>query len=231
MSAPEVRGLSSMATRTLLAELAAQVSAAGPTRVSFESAGGVEVAKRIRAGATADLVVLAADAIERLVHDGLLRRETVVPLFRSEVVAAIPEGSAPPPVGTVEELQAALLATRRIGYSTGPSGDALLTMVDRWGLGERLAGRLVQAPPGVPVGRLLAEGGADLGFQQRSELLGVPGVRVLGELPEGARITTIFTGAVLTAAADPQGARSVLSALGSADLDPIVLRHGLAPAR
>lgn len=224
-----VRALSSMATRALLAELAGLVSAAGPAELVIESAGGVAVAERLRAGEVADLAVLASGAIEGLARDRVVRVESVRPLFVSEVVVAVPAGTGTPSVATVDALRSALLAAPRIGYSTGPSGDALLLLLAAWGLQDRLGERLVQSPPGVPVGRLLAEGGADLGFQQRSELVGLPGVTVLGPMPAGAEITTVFTGAVVAVAPQPDAARAMLAALAAPAVADVVRRHGLTP--
>lgn len=216
-----------MATKPLLTQLLTPGVLPGLPATSLTSLGGVEVARRVRAGEPADVVVLASGAITGLAADGLVRPDTVRPLFRSEVVVAVRQGGAAPDVSTVEALREALLAADRIGYSTGPSGDGLLALLDRWGLRERLQARLVRAEPGLPVGRLLADGRAVLGFQQRSELERAPGVRVLGPLPPDAQIVTIFTGAVLTGSAEPADAESLLARLAEPDVGPVARRHGL----
>jgi hypothetical protein len=121
-------------------------------------------------------------------------------------------------------------ATCMIGYSTGPSGSYLVGLLERWGVAVDVASRLVQAPPGVPVATLIARGEVDLGFQQLSELLHAPGVDVVGRLPSGIRHTTIFTGAVCTAAAHAQAAATLLAFLASGAGDEARRRHGLEPA-
>ncbi|GAA4988449.1 hypothetical protein GCM10025734_14050 [Kitasatospora paranensis] len=141
-------GLSSMATRQLLAELSAHIRRAHGTAVRFESAGGVEVARRVREGAEGDLLVLADDALARLAGEGHLLADTLRPLWVSQVVAAVPAGSPVPALDSESDLRAVLLAARRIAYSTGPSGTALVDLTARLGLSEVLAPRLVQAPPG-----------------------------------------------------------------------------------
>ncbi|KDN87810.1 hypothetical protein KCH_04570 [Kitasatospora cheerisanensis KCTC 2395] len=220
-------GLSSMATRPVLTELSAHLGDAHGVPVRFESAGGVEVARRVRAGAAADLLVLAEGALAELAAEGLLLAGTVRPLWVSQVVAAVPEGAAVPPLGTESELRAALLSAGSIAYSTGPSGTALLALIGRLGLAGALAGRLVQAPPGVPAGSLLAAGRADLAFQQRSELTGLPGVRVLGPLPGDAAIDSVFGGGVLASSARPDRARAVLDLLGSDAASGIARARGM----
>ena len=227
----EIVGLSSMATRQVLADLAADISRSQGIRVRFTSAGGVEVARRVRDGVLADLVVLADTAMAQLDADGLLVPGSLRPLFVSQVVAAVPMDRSPAPIDTERTLRDALLSADRIAYSTGPSGTALLDLVERWGLTAVLATRLVQAPPGVPVGALLARGDADLGFQQHSELMDAPGVVVLGPLPGAAAIRSTFSGGVLAGSGQPAVADQVLELLGSEAAAATAQARGMTLAR
>jgi molybdate transport system substrate-binding protein len=228
MGAP-VRGLSSMATRPLLVGLGDVLRSRG-VDVEFDAAGGAEIARRIRAGVEADLAILGADEMAELDGGGWLVPGSLQPLFVSDVVAAVPVGVEPPPLNTERELREALRTARRIAYSTGPSGRALVALLERWELAGTVQPRLVQARPGTPVAHLLAEGQADLGFQQYSEMAGVRGVRVLGRLPGAAAIRSTFSGAVLARSGNTDAARSVLSLLASQDLDGHVTAAGMARA-
>lgn len=218
-----------MATRGVLAALTAEGDL-GLGHLDVHSAGGVEVARRLREGEVADVVVLASDAIEALIRDGVVGGRTAAPLFRSDVVVGVAQGAPIPDLRTVESLIAALRRSQRIGYSTGPSGSALLALVETWGLTERLADKWVQAPPGMPVARLLAGGAVELGFQQRSELAGAPGVTVVGPMPPGAEIVTTFTGAVPTVSEHPAEAADALARLADPAAHEIIRRHAFAPA-
>jgi molybdate transport system substrate-binding protein len=225
-----VTGLSSMATRSLLADLGLAIERRHGIAVDFTSSGGVEVAQRVRAGARADLVVLAADVMDTLASDGLLLPSTLRPLFVSPVVAAVPAGATAPALATEDDARAAVANAGRIGYSTGPSGSAVLALLERWDLGQDLQDRLVQAPPGVPVAALLASGQADLGFQQLSELMQAPGVRVLGPLPGVAAISSTFSGAVLATSTRAKLAAKVLVLLSEGAVAATVTSHGMAVA-
>ncbi|MER7536644.1 substrate-binding domain-containing protein [Streptomyces sp. NPDC097704] len=211
----EISGLSSMATRPILAELSEHIRLAHGIPVRFEAAGGVETARRVREGARADLLVLADGALAALAAEGHLLAETVRPLWISQVVAAVPDGAPVPALGSESDLRAALLAAGRIAYSTGPSGTALVDLIGRLGLAETLADRLVQAAPGVPAGSLLSSGQADLAFQQHSELMDLPGVVVVGPLPGDTAISSLFSAGVLASSTRPARAREVLDLLGS----------------
>lgn len=219
-----------MATRELLAALVTAWHAQGGAEVAIESVGGVDAARRVAAGEVFDLVVLAADAIERLAAAGAVAADSVTPLLRSEVAIAVRAGAPRPEVGSEAALRSAVLAARRIGHSTGPSGSALLALFERWGLRAALQPRLVQAPPGVPVGALVASGEVELGFQQLSELQRLPGIAVLGTLPPALAIVTVFSGAVAAASRQPQATRALLDFLRSPATAVLAREHGMAPA-
>lgn len=227
-----------MATRSVLADLAGAASLAGLPALQIESVGGVDAARRVAEGEAFDLVFLAEPALRRLATAGHVDEATLVPLLVSQVAVAVPDGDAEAGVAPqghafrdAGELRTALRAARSIGYSTGPSGTALVDMIARWGLTDELEGRLVQARPGVPVARLLAENEVDLGLQQLSELTGQRGIRILGTLPADCAIETVFAGAVAAAASEPAAGRELLDFLRSGAAASIIADHSFgAPA-
>ena len=230
MDEATITGISSMATRLLLAELAAAWEQRSGTAVVVESVGGVDAAKRVQAGEVFDLVVLASDAIERLLASGHVAAGSRIDLVRSDVAVAVKAGAARPDIGSEDALRRALLGARSLAYSTGPSGVALAQLFERWGIADELRSRIVQPPPGVPVATLVARGEVELGFQQLSELIHVQGIELLGPLPEAVRITTIFSGGVCTASSRPEAARAVLEFMASPDAAEAKRRQGMAPA-
>jgi molybdate transport system substrate-binding protein len=221
--------ISSMATRALLDELLAAYSTRTGAPVAFEAVGGVEAARRVSAGEPFDVVALAADAIDRLAAAGRIEGTGKVDLVRSEVGVAVRSGAPRPGIGTEEDLRRAVLDAARIGYSTGPSGTALMALFERWGIVGEIEGRLVQAPPGVPVGSLLARGEATLGFQQMSELLHVEGIDLIGPMPPPIRITTVFSAAPCVGSTRREAARALLDFLRSPDTAEAKRRHGMEP--
>lgn len=223
-------GISSMATRQLLAELAARYQQRHGVEARFESVGGVDAARRVQAGETFDLVVLAADALDKLVAAGAVRAGSRRDLARSPVAVAVRADAARPDISTEAALRAALLAAGKIGYSTGPSGTALLGLLARWGIADTLAARLMQAPPGVPVGKLLAEGAVDIGFQQRSELLHLPGIDILGSMPPACEIVTTFSAGVCASAPQAEAAARLIDFLCGAEAAGIIRQQGMTPA-
>ena len=152
-----ITGISSMATRQVLAELVARYRAATGRTVSIEATGGVDAAKRVRAGEVFDLVILADDVIEKLETEGHLVAGSRVAFVRSPMAMAVRAGATRPDIGSEEAVRAALMSARSIGYSTGPSGTHLLAVLKSWGLDSAAEpGRFVQAKPGIPVATLVA---------------------------------------------------------------------------
>jgi molybdate transport system substrate-binding protein len=222
--------ISSMATRQLLVDAVDAWRRRGGGDVVLEATGGVDAARRVREGAAFDVVVLAADAIDQLAAVGRIVRGTERDLACSGVAIAVRRGAARPVVDTEDALREAVLAARAIGYSTGPSGVALQKLFARWGIVERIHDRLVQAPPGVPVGALLARGDVELGFQQLAELMHLEDVEVIGPMPPGLQIVTTFSAGVCTASSRPEAARSFLEFLRSPAADDLKRHHGMQPA-
>ena len=121
----EIKGISSMATRQVLADLADAFQRHSGTRLAIESVVGVDAARRVQAGEAFDVVILASDAIDKLIGSGHVQAGSRVDLVRSGVAVAVRAGAAKPDISTEEAVRAAVRAARSISYSTGPSGVAL----------------------------------------------------------------------------------------------------------
>jgi molybdate transport system substrate-binding protein len=225
-----VKGISSMATRQVLGELAHAWERTSGHKVMLESIGGVDAARRVAAGEALDFVVLAADAIDKLVEGGHVVAGSRVDIVDSGVAIAVKAGTRRPDVSSEEALRRAVLAADTVGYSTGPSGVALVKLFERWGIAQELQGRLVQAPPGVPVGSLVARGEVALGFQQLSELIHLQGIDLLGPMPAAVQITTTFAGGICRTATQPAVARELLAFMASPAAAEAKRRNGMEAA-
>src|SRR5512147_2985700 len=223
-------GISSMATRALLAELSAAYEQRSGLAVAIESVGGVDAAKRVQAGEAFDVVVLASDAMAKLAASGHVVPGSVAALVHSGVAVAVKAGAPRPDLSSEDAVRRAVLAARSIGYSTGPSGTALLQLFERWGVKAQLEGRLVQARAGVPVGTMVASGEVELGFQQRSELIHLPGIDLVGDLPEAIQIDTVFSAGVCTASSQREAASALIAFFASPDTAGAKRRQGMTPA-
>lgn len=216
-----------MATRGVLAKLAARYQQATGVPVVAQAGGGVDVAKRVQAGEAADVVVLADRAIERLMSEGGLLSGTRQDIADSPIAIAVNSDAAPPDVHDEDAVRRAVQDADSLSYSTGPSGTWLEQIFERWGMLDELRARIVVPPPGVPVARMVAEGRAQLGFQQLSELMNQPGVAVVGLLPDDIQLVTTFAGAIAASCTRRDDAARLLDFLASEQVADEKLAFGL----
>jgi molybdate transport system substrate-binding protein len=224
-----ITGISSMATRHILADLVGPYEQRTGCRVGIRSMGGVDAARRIRAGEPTDVIILASNVTEQLEAEGHIVSGSRANFARSGIAIAVPSGARRPSVEDEQSVKQLTLQARKICYSTGPSGDHLRRLWQRWGILDAISQRIVQAPAGVPVGSLLANGEADLGFQQLSELLHVPGIDVVGPLPPEIQALTVFTAGVSSSSSQLKQAEALVAYLTSPQAEAAKRQHGMEP--
>lgn len=225
-----LRGITSMATRHVLAELVAAYASRSGQQVALEAAGGVDVVRRIGSGEAFDFVVLASGAIDQLVAQRHVDPGSRVAIAQSGIAVAVRSGAQKPDVTSEDAVREAVLAARTIGYSSGPSGRHLAQLFARWGIADAVARRAVEAPPGVPVGTLIARGDVELGFQQASELVHVPGVDIVGPLPAPIQLLTVFTAATCVVSSRKEAAKALFAFFASTEATTAKRRHSMEPA-
>jgi molybdate transport system substrate-binding protein len=186
--------------------------------------------KDLESGAGGDVAILTAEAIDALIERGKAVAGSRVDLARSGIGVAVRKGAKRPDIASSEALKRALLAAKSVAHSkTGLSGLYFPTVLSRLGIADQMTSKIVIPDPGTPVGEVVAKGDAEIGIQQISELLPVPGVEIVGPLPEPLQKITIFSGGVLTAANEPEGAAALLEFVAAKSL-PLLKHKGLEPA-
>ena len=207
---------------------------------AFERAGNTKVAttwgstnallKDLESGAGGDVAILTAEAIDALIKQGKAVAGSRVDLARSGIGVAVRKGAKRPDIASPEALKRALLAAKSVAHSkTGLSGIYFPTVLSRLGIADQMTSKIVIPDPGTPVGEVVAKGDAEIGIQQISELLPVPGIDIVGPLPEPLQKITIFSGGVLTAAKEPDGAAALLKFV-AAESPRLLEQKGLEPA-
>jgi len=219
-----------MATRELLAELATCCARDLSQPLFTEAAGGVDVAKRVHAGEAVDIVVLAGNAIDKLIFEGKLRSGSRVDLAKSGVAIAVGKDAVRYDISSEDAVRNAVLAVRNLSYSTGPSGTYLQQLFERWGILQTIRDKIVVAPPGVPVGTLVAKGECELGFQQMSELMNLRSIDVLGPLPPSIQTLTVFSGGISSGSKAADDCRRVLEYMASPATAELKRRYGMEAA-
>lgn len=222
-----------MATKTVLYQLTQLYYSQTGVEVQIESVGGVDAAKRVQSGEQFDMVLLASDAIDKLIFGDHLLPNSRQDWVESKVAVAVKKGAHHPDISSQEALKATVLSSATLSYSTGPSGVYLEKLFDRWGISQQVKAATVVAPPGVPVGTLVASGQVALGFQQLSELIALPGIDVLGVLPTEVEYTTRFSSGIpIALSKEAQRLKEVqafIDFLKAPNVDTIKVEQGMSP--
>jgi len=188
---------------------------------------------RLARGEAADVVILDGGAADELGRRELVRADSKIELARSLIGMVVRAGAEKPDIGSVETLRSTLLAAKSIAVSDSGSGTYLSTnLFPRLGIAEQIAGksRKVRGPPsGEPVAAVVARGEAEIGFQQVSELMHVPGISFIGTLPAEVQPTIFFAGALTRNVQQPEAATALIRFLASAEAAPVLLKAGLMP--
>jgi molybdate transport system substrate-binding protein len=227
--AVEIKVLATQAPEQAYRELAPGFEQASGHTVTTIFTGTLDVQKRIAAGETYDLIIMAGPAIDDFIKSGKIVPGSRVDIAKSGVGVAVRAGAAKPDIGTTAAVKAALLAAKSIGYSTGPSGVYLTGLFQRLGVADQIKGKLKQTPTGVFVGGLVASGEAEIGFQQVSELAHFPGVDYVGPLPADIQETTVFSSGIQVGAKQVDAANAWIKFLTAPAAAAVFKSKGLEP--
>lgn len=227
--ASEIQVMSSAAFKAAYLELVPLFERASGHRVATRWLPGVDVLKRVKDGEASDLVILQAGDIDELIRAGRIVAGSRVDLAKSGVGVAVRDGAARADIGSTDALKRALLAAKCVAYSTGPSGVYILKLFERLGIAGEIKTKSRQVK-GEPVGAVVARGEADIGFQQVSELLPVPGIDFLGPLPAEIQQITTFSTGMQSGAKEPDAARELIKFLTSPAAAPVIRKSGMEPA-
>src|SRR5262245_57832890 len=188
---------------------------------------------RLGRGEPADVVIMDGASADELAKRGVVRADSKVELARSLVGMVVRAGAPQPDIGSVEAFRNTLLAAKSIAYSDSGSGTYLSTrLFAKLGVAEQVMGksRKVRGPPsGEPVAAVVARGEAEIGSQQVSELIHVPGVTFVGPIPAELQPGFSFAGAITSSARQPEAAGALIRFFASSEAAPVILKAGLTP--
>lgn len=221
----EIKVLSSLAHREAYLELVPQFEKTNDHKVSTTWAGTSDIMKRLGGGEIFDLVIVSSTSVDELIKQDKVAGR--VDLAKTGIGVAIRAGAPKPDIGSTDALKRALLAAKTVGYSTGPSGVYLVKLFERMGIADQVKAKTRQVPSGGTVGPIIASGEAEIGFQQVSELVHVPGVEFVGPLPPEVQHVTVFSCAIHTAAKNPAAAKDLVKHLTAKSADAVFKKHGL----
>jgi molybdate transport system substrate-binding protein len=228
-NAAEIKVLSTQATEEAYKELIPEFEKASGHKVTTIFTGTLDANKRLAAGETYDMIIMSAPSIEEHTKSGKLVAGSRVDLARSGVAIAVPKGAPKPDISTTDAVKKMLLSAKSIGYSTGPSGNYLLTLLDRLGVAADVKPKLKQTPTGVFVGTIIANREVEVGFQQVSELSHFPGIDYVGPLPADIQSYTMFSSGIVAGAKEADAAKALVKFITSPAAAGAYKKRGMEP--
>ena len=192
--------------------------------------GETSIPNRLRRGEAVDVVIVADGVLLGFIKDGLIIAESYTPVARSAIGMAVRAGAPKPDIATVEALKRTLLQAQSIAYSARVSGDYLTKeLYQRLGIAGQVMGKSRLIGGGERVGAVVARGEAEIGFQQMSELLPVPGIDHVTPLPPEVQKVSVFSAGVAVSTGDADSARALVQFLTSPEADSAITKSGLEP--
>lgn len=225
----EIKVMASAAFKEAYLELVPEFERSSGHKVVTLWVPSVQMMTRLKGGETVDLVVMSAASMDELIRHGMIDPVNRFDLAKSGVGIAVKAGAARPDISSGETLKRAVLAAQSIVYSTGPSGIYLAGLFQRMGIADQIRHKIKQVQ-GEPAGASVARGEAEIGFQQMSELLPVPGIDVIGPLPADVQQITVFSAGLHVAARQPDAAKALVKFLTAPAAAPVIRKKGMEPA-
>ncbi|MBD9676615.1 substrate-binding domain-containing protein [Pseudomonas sp. PDM18] len=185
------------------------------------------IPNRLARGENADVVIMVGYALDELIKQGVVDPASKVDLADSRIGMVVKQGAAKPQIDTEEAFRKTLLDAGSIAYSDSASGVYIQNrLFNRLGV-EQQVGSKARMIERIPVASVVASGQYEIGFQQVAELLPVPGVTLVGKIPESLQSVTRYSAGIPRNAKHPRQAKELLSYLASTTAQPVVQSTGL----
>jgi molybdate transport system substrate-binding protein len=230
----DIRVMTSGAFTAALLELIGQFERATQNKIVVAATsigtGENSIPNRLRRGEPVDVVIVADGVLVGFIKDGLIMAESYTPLARSAIGMAVRAGALKPDISTVEGLKRTLLQAKSIAYSASVSGDYVSTeLFQRLGIVDQVASKSRRIEGGERVGAAVARGEAEIGFQQISELLPVPGIDHVTPLPPEVQKVSVFSAGVALSTRNSDGAHALIKFLASPEAAHAITKTGMEP--
>jgi len=202
-------------------------AAARGLRVQFHATQAL--LKSIAEGERADVLILTAQGIEQLAREGKVVAASRVELGASGVGIAVRAGAPKPDIRSVDALKRTLLSAQSVAHSrVGASGIYFAQLLEKMGIADGRKKRVIVEKG--PVAAAIAKGEAELGAQLLCELAPVPGIDIVGPLPDELQKLSVFAAAVMAGSAKRAAAQAFLDFLGTAAVQAAMRENQFSPA-
>ena len=230
VKAAEIALMTTAAVEQIMKGLIPSFERASGHKVSMTVLGTGAATAKIIEGTFADLILLGPDALGELAKAGKVSAGTIAPAFNSRIGLAVRAGAKKPDISTDDALKKTLLDAKTIGHSIGPSGDHFSkTIIVRLGIADQLKSKITTVR-GMPVAAAVAKGDVEIGIHQIAELMPIPGIDIVGELPADLNKTIVYATGITTMVKQPDAANALVKYLHLESAVPVIKKNGMDPA-
>lgn len=226
----EIKVLSSIATKEAYLELVPPFEQSSGHKVVTAWSGTTAIMQKMAAGESHDLIVISRTELDELVGLGKVEAGSTANLAKSGIGIAVRAGAAIPDVSSTEALKRTLLAAKTVGYTSGPSGVYMGKLMERMGIAGEVKAKFRSVPSGGTIGTVIAAGDCEIGFQQVSELVHIPGIAFVGPLPAEVQHVTVFSCGVQAGSKEAAAAKALIAYLTTPAAQAVMKKHGLETA-
>jgi molybdate transport system substrate-binding protein len=228
--AGEIKLLVANALKSSLDELAPKFEKESESKLIITVGAAADLKALIEKGAAVDVAVLPAAVTDALVKEGKLAADGRADIARSGAGVAGRKGTPKLDISTTEGFRRALLDAKSIAYSeAGPIAQYILRLFDSLGIAEQVKSKLRPQPTSNPAAKAVADGEAELGISQISEILPNAGAELVGPLPPEIQVYTVYPAAVATSAKEPDAAKALIKFLATPAAVAVLKAKGLNP--
>lgn len=184
---------------------------------------------RLKRGEKADLLIMAGSELDKLIADGLAVPGSRVDLVLSKIGMCVKAGAPKPDISTTYAFIKTLLAAKSIGYSASASGTYLVEeLFPQLGIWDKLKPKSKQIVKDR-VATWVARGDLEIGFQQVSEIISIPGIDFIGAIPDDVQKVTVFSSGVAAGSKQLAEGQKLVQFFRSPAARPVIIQQGLEP--
>jgi molybdate transport system substrate-binding protein len=231
----EIKVLSTTAMKMVFEAIAPRFESESGHRLVVELGPSLRQEKRLGEGEAADVAIVTRAGAEDLIARGKIAAGSLVDVARSSIGVCVAQGAPRPDISSAAAFKRAMLAAKSVALSKpvggGASGVHMAKVFEQLGITRAMAAKSHYGAGGAAglAGLVVRRGEAEIGIQQMSELMAVPGIDVVGRLPVELQSVTMFTGALPTSASHAEAGRALLQFLKTPDVKNVIKSKGLEP--
>jgi len=229
----EIKVLSTTAMKTTLDDLMPEFEKSTGNKVTIHFAPSAKIKQRVADGEETDVAIATAEGLEELIQTNKIVNGSRADLAQSRVGLAVQKGAPKPDISSAEKFKQALLAAKSIGTSNpvggGASGAHIAKVLEKLGIADAVKGKTTFGPGGPAglIGNFLVRKEVEIGLQQIPELMAVPGIDIVGPLPDEIQAITVFSAGLSTGAKEEQAGTALIKFLTTPNAKAVLKSKGM----